>query len=199
MLGVRMVERGLSEAMAALEGVMVQSAESAMLSSGIAPRPQVHVFDRTRAQPMRGYVICRFYSRGDDAVSAIANLGVLATALGATDLIVFWEESDLRTSVFGPHPEDGYPVGLVTLQATLSSHRATWRPFVNHVLGYRQDGLPVVRVEWRDSTMQAEGDVPFPIQGLLQRWRSTAGHTKGADELLDMAADEGYEIRLTRG
>ncbi|MGW4118237.1 hypothetical protein [Nocardia sp. NPDC004711] len=77
--------------MTVLEETMVESATEAMLSSGFAPRPQVYVLDRTRTQPVLGYVVSRFYEQGDDAASAIANLGVLAAALRGTDLIVFWK------------------------------------------------------------------------------------------------------------
>ncbi|MEV0538390.1 hypothetical protein [Nocardia salmonicida] len=182
--------------MTVLEEVMVESATEAMLSNGFAPRPQVHIFDRTRAQPVVGYVVSRFYSQGDDAASAIANLGVLAAALCATDLIVFWEESDLRTSIHGAHPTADYPTGLVTLRVTHEGHDQTWRPFSNRVLGYQQNGLPIVQPLWGTVATESGGDIPFPIQGLLGRWRATTGHTEGADALLDMAEDEGYEILL---
>ncbi|MEU6582118.1 hypothetical protein [Nocardia sp. NPDC046763] len=153
--------------MTVLEETMVESATEAMLSSGFAPRPQVYVLDRTRTQPVLGYVVSRFYEQGDDAASAIANLGVLAAALRGTDLIVFWEESDLRTSIRGAHPSAGYPMGLVTLQITEEGHDLTWRPFGIHALGYQQNGLPAVQPVWGAVARESGGDLPLPIQGLL--------------------------------
>lgn len=88
---------------------------------------------------MAGTVTCRPYRPGWDASEAIAELGRIAAATAGSDLLVLWEEFDLRTSLYGPSEQ--HPTALVSLQATLHSHYLTCFPFHSEVLSPTYRGL----------------------------------------------------------
>lgn len=126
--------------MEATASAVFNAATTTLLPQGLSPPPQVFVFDRLGGDRLVGRVTCRPYRRGQDAAVASAELGRIAAAVVGTDLLVFWEEFDLRTSVYGPSEQ--HPKALVILQATLQSHFLTWFPFESDVLSWRANGLP---------------------------------------------------------
>lgn len=74
--------RDVDEVIAGTKRAMLRAAAAALLPVGVAPTPQVAVFDETNTdQPLVAMVTCREYRRGDDAAKAITHLGRLAGAL----------------------------------------------------------------------------------------------------------------------
>lgn len=103
-------------------------ASDASLQMGFPPRPQIHVFDSSRIEECEGYggfVECRPYNRGLDASAAIIDLGIIAFALGSTQILMVWEESDLRRSVTGID-SNKHPTGLGLVHATRTDTTLYW-------------------------------------------------------------------------
>ncbi len=149
------------------------AATTTLLPQGLSPPPQVFVFNRLgeQTQLLVGQITCRPYRRGHDAAAAIAGLGQVAAAVSGTDLLVFWEEFDLRTSLYGP--SQAHPKGLVILEATWESHSLTCFPFESDVLAWRATGLPEVRIVRGEPSGTIEGaPLAEPIHQLLDLWRA---------------------------
>ncbi len=177
-------------------------AAAASLPTGFAPQPQIHVIDDTLEPAYIGYVMCRPYRRGQDALAAISHLGTIATAMCATHLVVAWEESDLRTSTLGGSPED-HPQGLAVLDAPLLTHTHTllWHPFRY----YTSDGTPAylnnpaLSIAWEQSSRNPQATLPDAIRGLLTAWRTpTPLSPNDVEHTLTHAINHGYEIHLTQ-
>jgi hypothetical protein len=85
-----------------LPAILLDVAAAALRQTGFYPRPQVHMFAEDLASPYIGYIVCRPFYRGEDAVTAIAGLGLLPSVMGLTRLLVVWEDRDLRTALEMP-------------------------------------------------------------------------------------------------
>lgn len=185
----------------AIKAVVV-SAVADVLPTGVAPRPQVHIFDDTLEQPYYGYVVCRRYYRGHDAAAAITHLGRIAAAMCASHLLVVWEESDLRTSIHGGEPGD-HPHGLAVLDAPFllgSTHMLDWHPFQwrtsdsTHVYFTN----PALGLEWGQASRHPGAPLPDPVPALLMSWRAPARFgLDGGERTLTEAVSAGYEFHLT--
>ena len=160
--------------MEAMASAAFSAATKELLPKGLAPPPQVFVFNRLGelTKLFVGYVTCRPYRRGGDAAAAIAELGRVAAAISGTDLLVFWEEHDIRTSLYGP--SDDHPTGLVLLQVTWESHFLTWFPFdVELVRRLDTRLLPDLDIIQRPPSGPTEGtQLHQPIASLIQLWRT---------------------------
>ncbi|MCH9667024.1 MAG: hypothetical protein K0U76_17235 [Actinomycetia bacterium] len=172
----------------------VAKAAADVLPTGIAPRPQIHVLGDTFDQPYIGYVVCRPYYRGHDAMAAISHLGRIAAAMCATRLVVVWEEFDLRTSILGP--SDNYPNGLALLDAEFpSSHNLTWLPF-DYYTSARSSTLGL---SWGHPSTQLDIALPEPIPSLLTAWRAPAPFGQdGVEHTLTEALHDGYEMHFVK-
>lgn len=188
-------------AMTIIQDAIVHAAAGS-LSTGVAPQPQIHVIDETLEPAYVGYVMCRPYYRGQDATAAISHLGSIAAAMCATDLVVAWEESDLRTSVLGGNPED-HPRGIAVLGAPSrpSSHTLLWHPF--HY--YTSDGTPeypsnpALSIAWGQPSRNPEAPLPESVRSLLHSWRTPIPFgPNGIKRTLTEAVNDGYEIHLTK-
>ena len=139
--------------------------------TGFCMAPQVHLFYEPEDEYV-GYVSCREYYRGQDAVAAIGHLGVIAAAMCATRLLVVWEESDLRTSIYGPPPHS-YPNGLAMLEVSLTEHQMTWYPFTS-TIDYRQlsNPTPAFDIHWARPSVQENVELLPGIRDLIGLWRT---------------------------
>lgn len=170
------------------------------LPTGVAPRPQIHVIDDTLEQPYVGYVVCRYYYRGRDAMAAISHLGRIAAVMCASHLLVVWEESDLRVSMSGGDPDE-HPRGLAVLEAPFlpPTHTLRWQPFQL----YTSDGTPLfftnpaIDVAWGHPSHSSQVPLPEPIETLLMSWRTTP-FGQGVQRTLSEAVDAGYEFHFAR-
>jgi hypothetical protein len=187
----------VQSAVARVKSVMMRAAVETF-KTGFVMAPQVHVFDESSdEQPYVGYVSCREYYRGQDAVAAIRDLGVIAAAMCGTRLVVGWEESDVRTSVYGP--ADHYPTGVALLETTFTSHALTWYPFryVNtdgQIPGLKAD----FEMVWDRPSFRANGELPTGIRELVEVWRGCPGMSQPqewVERTVTGALAAGYEIR----
>ncbi len=186
----------MSELNSVVEAIKRSVAKAAadVLPAGIAPRPQIHVLDDTFDRPYIGYMVCRPYYRGHDAMAAIRHLGRIAAAMCATRLVVVWEEFDLRTSILGP--SDNYPNGLALLDAEFpSSHSLTWLPFDY----YTSAGGSTLGLSWEQPSTQLDVALPEPIPSLLNAWRAPAPFgPDGVEHTLTEALHDGYEMHFVK-
>lgn len=167
--------------------------------TGFCMAPQVHLFYEPENEYV-GYVSCREYYRGQDAVAAIGHMGVIAAAMCATRLLVVWEESDLRTSIYGPSA-NVYPNGLALLDISLTGHEISWYPF-RYVNEHRQ--LPSltanIDIEWGQPSRQPSVDLLPGIHDLIHSWRTEMMNPHGptwVQTITDAAIAAGYSIRPT--
>lgn len=186
----------LTAAMEATASAAFKAATTVLLPQGLSPAPQVFVFDRFGGDRLVGQVTCRPYRRGQDAAVAIAELGRIAAGVSGTDLLVFWEEFDLRTSLYGPSEQ--HPKALVILQATLQSHFLTWFPFESDVLSWQANGLPDdVQIRRGAPTDTVEGArLSEPIYRLLDLWRAgiVSYDFDECQRIVTSAAKDGYDV-----
>lgn len=191
-------------------------ASDASLQMGFPPRPQIHVFDSSRIEECEGYggfVECRPYNRGLDASAAIIDLGIIAFALGSTQILMVWEESDLRRSVTGID-SNKHPTGLGLVHATRTDTTLYWNPFRPC---YRTLSGAASPIEWEPAQTHAIRQLPSgfilssaPVEvhsGLeivmqaVAQWRKSPRLRRGAlspNGIIKTAEDSGYEFRLMR-
>jgi len=163
-----------------------------MRDAGMMPPPAVHMLMDDLDPPYVGYVSCRPFYRGADAVQAIARLGTLPAALYATRLVFGWEHADLMTAL--EMPGDPFPTALVTVEATFTGHTLSWYP-LDITWGPRGSvGVPTVRPTWGVPVVHDDTRLPAPVEAALARWRalSKADIEKTATKL----QRDGYHVRL---
>ncbi|ANY06374.1 hypothetical protein [Pseudonocardia sp. HH130630-07] len=121
-------------------------------------------------------------------------MGLLASMVNASRLVVVWEQADLQVALQRPGP--ALPSGLVVLDAPRDGeHVVRWRPMGLVQTGTRSDGLPVVAAQWERGHDVAGGRLPEPISGLLELWRhrrSWSGEEMAA--LYSAMEDGGYLV-----
>ncbi|GAB3204523.1 hypothetical protein GCM10027262_06010 [Nocardia tengchongensis] len=161
------------------------------LLDGMAPRPQVHFILEDQPEPHVGYVLSRPYYEGADAHAAIAGLGRAAAALCATQIVVLWEECDLRASLVGP---GDHPDSLVTVEATFDGHLLTSRPYQPVFGPVGPLGVPTVIPHWGRASQYPDAQLPVPIADLLTTWHTQLTRLDPSNELRSMQAS-GYEFR----
>lgn len=165
--------------------------------TGYCMAPQVHMFYEPEDEYV-GYVSCRPYYRGQDAQTAIEHLGVIAAAMCATRLLVVWEESDLRTSLYGPANE--HPNGVALLEVSLTDHELSWRPF-RYLNGYGQaPGMNAnFDISWGEPSVQSNVTLMPVVRNLMQAWRLQFIGKHGpawTEDTLNAASAAGYDIRV---
>lgn len=207
----RMNENDLDHRGALLGAILLASDRS--LQMGFAPRPQVHLFHGPSAEAYSGYVECRPYYRGDDATEAIAQLLLIASGLDSTDLLVVWEESDLRRSM--TNIEHGHPSGIAILHATASDTTLHWNPF-QFGSPLSPLGLPRSPIVWgvsqtypvkptlgghsvRTLPREIRTNMEF-FDRAVHMWRGGAPLGPGMSEadVIRMAGDAGFVFHLVR-
>lgn len=185
----------LSEAMQAVAESAFVAATEVLLTRGLAPAPEVFVFNRLDSQPLVGSITCRPFYRGNDAATAIAHLGEIAAAVAGTDLLAFWEEFDLRTALWGPSAE--HPNGFVLLHVSDWGHDVTWFPFESTIQGWDSTGLPRVQIDRGEPSGPARDAVlPAPMHQLCERWRKgmVSLSLQASRSTITQAARDGYDI-----
>lgn len=185
--------RDIDEMIADTRQVMLRSAATALLPMGVAPTPQLAVFDeRNCGEPLVAMVTCRDYQPGRDAAEAITHMGRLAAALAATHLLVFWEEADLHRSF--TQAAQAPPSGLAILEANYRSHQLHWYPFAATVRGYRPSGGADLNITWGAPTSCPGAALHQPVEGLLSWSREVYCNRYEVDEMLTRAVEAGYGI-----
>lgn len=132
--------------------------------------PTVHLLLEGLELPYLGYLTCRPFYRGQDAATAIGVMGVLGSMLGASRMVVTFENADLCTALELPG-EDGFPAGVVVVDADLRGHTLRWHSMRMHTAPGDGPGGLVVIPEWGPVDQQRDVELPTPIAELLAVWR----------------------------
>lgn len=170
--------------------ILIEAAKAELHVTGCVPRPQVHMFAEDMPDPYIGFVTCRSFSRGRDAVTAIGDLGILPSVMKMTRLMILWESSDLAIALdraTGP-----FPMALMLLDASLSHHTLHRYPFKPVPTRQIADDMPTVQLEWEPQQRAENASLPAPITRLLQTWRELRD-----DEIQETAIAlqrSGYEL-----
>jgi hypothetical protein len=179
-----------------INDLAVSAAEFRMRTYGLVPAPYVCLLVDGFDPPYVAMVICRPFYRGTDAERAIATLGVLPSALGATRLVLSWELADLYAALELPGA-DQVPSGVVVVDADRYSHRLRWHPMTFQegpptTAGDRVTAIPT----WGEPEHVPGAALPTPVGQLLALWRTPREWPE--DELVHAVTaleQAGYELR----
>ena len=149
--------------------ILIDASKETIYTTGEIPRPQVHMFAEDMPDQYIGWVSCRAFYRGHDAVTAIGDLGVLASVMKMTRLMVLWESCDLATAL--DRGEGPFPRGLMLVDASLERHTLHQYPFETVPTGRVVDGVPTIRLQWETPRCSDGARLPDPIVRLLRTWR----------------------------
>lgn len=163
---------GLDEWVAHIEHATVAGVDAALRESGFVQSPTVYLLAEDLNPPLVGYLTCRRFYRGTDAEVAVAAMGVLPAALAVNRLVVRWEHADLCTALELPGPDEGFPPGVVVVDADRHGHVVNWHPMRLRVDESGSAGLPTIVPEWGPVTREVGGELPIPVQRLLEVWRN---------------------------
>jgi hypothetical protein len=153
----------LAETAVAITGAMLRE-------SGFVQPPTVHLLIEGLNTPYVGFLTCREFYRGRDAAVAVAAMGLMGSMLGASRLVVTWENADLCTALELPG-DDGFAPGIVVVDADRRSHVLQWHPMRLHIGPPRPDQPPSVVAEWGPTSRQRAAELPGPVADLLAIWR----------------------------
>ncbi|KAA1005215.1 hypothetical protein FVA95_28985 [Pseudonocardia sp. EV170527-09] len=86
-----------------LQNIAVATTNATLAEGGFVPPPTMHMFcsDLGR-QPYAGYVRSRPYFPGDDAHTAVETLGLVASFVNASRVVLAWEQADLQIALQRP-------------------------------------------------------------------------------------------------
>ncbi len=108
-----------------LDGMAVQAAGEEIRATGRCLPPRLHVLVDGLDLPYVGFLTCRPFYRGDDAVAAVGMMGELGSMLGASRLVLTWEHQDMAAALHQPDA----PAGQVVLDAPRRGvHVLRWHP-----------------------------------------------------------------------
>ena len=157
-------------------------------TGGVHP-PTVHILAEDLEQPYVAYVTCRPFYRGADAAAAVAELGLLPSALAATRLLVTWEAEDLNVALEIPPDPDG--TALVVLDASLTEQVIHWYPLRLRPGGRGEHA--VVVAEWGPPVQLPDPPLPGPVAVLLAVWRQW--HDADLNETVIRLESAGHRVR----
>jgi len=137
---------------------------------GVQP-PTVHVLLECLDPPYVGYLTCRPFLRGRDAHGAVAVMGLLGSMLGASRLVVTYEDADLATALEDPRADQA-PAGVVVVDAGRDGHTLRWHPVLMTEGPATLGGASTVQTEWGPAARYADAVLPDPVAELLAVWRA---------------------------
>lgn len=180
-----------------LDELAVDVAEQVMRESGQLQPPAVHLLLDELTQPYLGYVTCRPFYRGEDAAEAVSAMGLVASMVGATRLVVTWENADMWAAL-RHSAADIAARAVVVVDAVRAGHDHTlrWHPMRLHEGPLSAGGVPTCRPEWGRASHQHRARLVAPIAELLAVWR--APQVWADDELVATYTDmeiSGYSMR----
>lgn len=184
-----------SKTWSALVNTMFEAHEAAMHEGGEL-RPVLMPLVR---EQLTALVWVRPVDPGQDAALGIAELGRLAAASSAEEVILAWETEDMAATCelapSGPAP------CLNFVRADRESHELHRFPYVAHDLEPHEDGRRCQEAEWDEPPEPLpDGELPAPIQAALKEcWSGQRGEyddERLTAEAHTMAA-EGFTVRLT--
>ena len=124
---------------------------------------------------------------------------MLPGVLGATRLVVAWENDDMCTAFELPEPEGGFLTGFVVVDATRGGHVVRWHPYMPVAGGptsFDPDWVSVVP-EWGRESKRANGPLPAPMADLLATWRAQPARPGEGPACAQAMESAGYRLRMT--
>jgi hypothetical protein len=166
----------------ALDETAVATADAvARQGLGVEP-PTVHVLVDGLDPAYVGKLGCRPFYRGRDAHAAVAVMGLFASMLDATRLVICYEHADMARAWQDP-AADSAPTGVVVVDAARypdrdpeGGHTIRWHPvrFADPTepaaYGDGPTGRPVL-VQWGPPARHRGGRLPAAVAQLLEVWR----------------------------
>ncbi|WP_131735557.1 hypothetical protein [Actinomadura roseirufa] len=152
-----------------LPRILIEASKAELHATGAIPRPQVHMLAEDMEHSYVGFVICRMFYRGQDAATAIGNLGALPSVMKMTRLVILWENLDLLTAL--DQVTGLAPRALMLLDAQFNRHTLYRHPFEAVPTGRVVNGVPTISLRWETSQRTHDGPLPEPITTLLRTWR----------------------------
>ena len=184
-----------SKTWSALVNTMLEAHEAAMYEGG---ELRTVLMPLLREQ-LAALVWVRPVSPGEDAALGVAELGRLAAAASADEVILAWETDDMA-ALCGVSPTGPTPC-LNFVRADRESHELHRFPYVAHELEPHEDGRACREAEWDEPSEPLPGaELPAPIQAALKECWSGQHDGYDDDRLTDEAhtmAAEGFTVRLT--
>jgi hypothetical protein len=170
--------------------------------AGVQP-PTVHVLVDELDQPYVGYVRCRPFYRGRDAHAAVGAMGLFASQLGASRVVVTYEHADMALGWEDPDAGEA-PTGIVVVDAARDEHTVRWHPMVMTLataispsdVGPGAAGAPAVEACWGPPDRYPGGELPAAVAQLLAVWREPRACSE--PEFLAVYArwqESGYDVR----
>lgn len=184
-------DAAISELVDVLEIAAVGTAESVLLKDGSCVPPTMHMISNLTDSPYVGYVLTRPFYRGADSAAAMAAMGALPAAMRARRLVLTWEHADLCTAL--ELPGEGFPTGVVVIDAGPERHEVRWHPFAMQVGALAASGYPSITPLWGRAVREGGGWLPGPVTELLATWRA-GGDAGQLREVYERLQREGFTV-----
>lgn len=156
----------------ALDGMCVQAAGEEIRASGNCLAPRLHLLVAGLELPYVGYLTCRPFYRGDDAITAVGMMGVMASMLGACRVVLTWEHQDMSAALRLPDA----PAGQVVLDAHHPGgrHVLRWHPVWINPDPQHREGASGVTPAWGPTDVVPDAELPPFAGACLATWRQLA-------------------------
>ncbi len=134
--------------------------------------PRLHLLVDGPELPYVGFLACRPFYRGDDAITAVGMMGVMASMLGACRVALTWEHQDMSAALRLPDA----PAGQVVLDAHHlgGRHVLRWHPVWIDPDPQHRDGTSGVTPVWGPTDVVPDADLPPFASACLATWRQPA-------------------------
>ena len=180
-----------------LDTMCVQAAGDEIRQSGRCLAPRLHLLVDGPELPYVGYLACRPFYRGDDAITAVGMMGAMAALLGASRVVLTWEHQDMCAALRLPDA----PAGQVVLDAYREGgrHVLRWHPVWIEPDPQHRDSESGSTPAWGPTDTVPDADLPPFAGACLAAWRQP-GEWTDAQLLARMVWFEqnGYAPRASR-
>ena len=165
--------------------------DASLRAAGALLPPQAHLL----AESYLGFVTCRPFYRGGDVTRALRGLGVAASLVGASRLVLAWEHQDLCTALEKPGAGDE-PCGQVAVDVHRhGGHVLRWHPFRLHAGPADPQGWPTAVPTWGAPALHRDAVLPLAVWELLRVWREPVQwDAVSRAELLAQLEAHGYHL-----
>lgn len=159
-----------------LDGMCVEAAAEEIRTSGSCLPPRLHLLVDGPELPYVGYLACRRFYQGDDAIKAVGMMGAMASLLGASRLALTWEHQDMSAALRVPDA----PAGQVVLDADRSGrHVLRWHPVWIEQDPQHRDSASGMTPLWGPTDVVPDADLPPFAGACLAAWRQPAEKLTG--------------------
>ncbi len=155
-----------------LDDTAVHVVDQMLREVGMVQPPTLHFLREGLDPPYLGYLTCRPFCRGEDAAQAVRAMGLVGSMLGASRLVVTWENADLCAALELPGADE-VQTGVVVVDADRTGHVLRWHPAVFGDAQLSASGGWTARAHWgRAVTYPRDVELPAPVADLLWAWRA---------------------------